>query len=46
VPEPVREKLTFIFAEQVEDVVRAALVPSETGNGKHPQVPEPEGAVA
>jgi ATP-dependent Lon protease len=37
VPEPVREKLTFIFAEQVEDVVKAALVPATRGDGKEPE---------
>jgi ATP-dependent Lon protease len=35
VPEAVRERLTFVFAEQVDDVIKAALVPDgESASGK------------
>ena len=33
VPEAVRAKVHFVFAEQVEDVVAAALMPAPGGNG-------------
>jgi len=42
VPEAVRSKMTFIFAERVEDVVNAALtpapeMPATNGNDAEPQ---------
>lgn len=33
VPEAVRSKMNFIFAERVEDVIEAALNPASSGNG-------------
>jgi ATP-dependent Lon protease len=47
VPEAVRSKMSFIFAERVEEVVDAALTPAPaaeppvTGNSEEPQ-PEEE----
>jgi len=41
VPEAVREKLQFIFAEKVDDVIRAALVPvSDSGRPEEPVAPD------
>ncbi len=36
VPQSVREKMKFIFAERVEEVIEAALVPAEGGDGRQP----------
>jgi ATP-dependent Lon protease len=48
VPEAVREKMTFIFAERVEEVIEAALTPAtdgqEAGTEAEASVPEPETA--
>ena len=33
VPETVRNKMSFIFAEQVDDVVRSAMLPASNSNG-------------
>ena len=41
VPEVVRSKMNFIFAERVEDVVNAALTPALPGNGNGRE-PDPE----
>ncbi len=39
VPEAVRQKMTFIFAERVEEVIEAALTPA--GNGHETEAPVP-----
>ncbi len=48
VPEAVREKMTFIFAERVEEVIEAALTPAPEGHATEApvpvSVPEPETA--
>ncbi len=48
VPEAVREKMTFIFAERVEEVIEAALTPATEGHEPESappvSVPEPETA--
>jgi len=36
VPQSVREKMKFIFAERVEEVIEAALVPAEGRDGRQP----------
>ncbi len=36
VPEAVRNKMNFIFAERVEEVIAAALTPAPSGNGHEP----------
>ncbi|MGQ9491423.1 MAG: endopeptidase La [Anaerolineae bacterium] len=41
VPEAVRSKMNFIFAERVEDVIAAALTPGLSGNGHQPPQAEP-----
>jgi len=38
VPEGVREKMNFIFAEYVDDVVSSALLSTASGNGQDPSV--------
>jgi ATP-dependent Lon protease len=43
VPEAVREKMKFVFAERVEDVIDAALTPAVGGNG-HDAPAEPVAA--
>ncbi len=40
-PEAVREKINFVFAEEVDDVVRAALVPEAESLPVEPIVDEP-----
>ncbi len=48
VPEAVREKMTFVFAERVEEVIEAALTPATEGHEPEAappvNVPEPETA--
>ncbi|MCX7669399.1 MAG: endopeptidase La, partial [Anaerolineae bacterium] len=39
VPENVRSKMTFIFAERVDEVVQAALTPPTNGSGPGPEPP-------
>jgi ATP-dependent Lon protease len=44
VPEGVRAKVHFIFAEEVDQVVRAALTPSTKGDGNEPRAESGEQA--